>query len=119
MLIFPAYGLFGSHGEERRINRGIDDRFREANDGASVWIACRTMNLLLKLDSVDSLIRIERHSDGAVSFLVYHCLWQRCLRIKHHPPLNSAFRLQHDGIVTFDVNRTATAFREERKEHRV
>src|SRR2546425_4562943 len=60
--------------EERRVDRGIDDRLCEANDGAGTWVAGRTMDLLLKFDSIDCFVRIERHRDHLISFLVHHGL---------------------------------------------
>jgi hypothetical protein len=48
MSEFSTRGLLGSRGEERRINRGVDDRLHEANDSAHAWVARRPVNLLLK-----------------------------------------------------------------------
>jgi hypothetical protein len=98
---------------------GIDDRLRETYDRAALWVARRPMNLFLKLDSFDCLVRVERHCDCLFSLFMHHGLRERGLRVKRHAPLNPACQPQHDQIFTFDGNASLVSLREESEEHDV
>ena len=105
---YASTGLCGSNREERCVNRGIDDRLREANDRAARRVARRPMHLFLKLDSFDCLVGVEHYSDCLLSLFMHHGLRERGLRIERHAPLNAALRLQHDQIFTLKLPRGST-----------
>src|SRR5256885_8961509 len=103
--------------EKRFVDRRVDHRLCKADDSIETRIARRSMDFLFELQSVDRLVRGERHRDRAVPLLVNHLRRQRRLRIERDAPVNSALRLDDDRSIVLDRHASVTPLGKEDEEH--